>query len=348
MAIEAPDHRATRSRLADWLELQCLIRPRGVSMARALRYLTRISESDHTRERDVQTGEDLEQEILEPEAEQWGAELVAEVEARSEVLGVEYPFTVRHNLQHWWLESSPEDENPVTRAGRSCYLFCLLVSAVRDRTIIGSLAEKLKSEIAGCFERLAERTASGILGGEVLSLGWPRQSGSKFRDALEQASGRMGLGTVRSDMPDWSMGQEKDAGVDLIVCRGFRDGQPGKLLILAQVKSGRRWQKESLDSGFRKFHDWFVEDPAKHFVPALVIPFPQHHECFGRPPRDFDTVARAEASRRERDFGLVLDRLRLVEATARAMATEAETGAPALPRCVRRWIEDAIAAAAAR
>ena len=66
------------------------------------------------------------------------------------------------------------------------------------------------------------------------------------------------------------------------------------------------------------FLNSFSQRPAEHFIPAIFIPFPQHHDCADRGDQRFETIAAAEAWFREQKFGIVIDRLRIVDRPRKA------------------------------
>ena len=210
------------------------------------------------------------------------------------------------------------------------------------------MTESLKQRLPGVFQAVAVEAAAGVLGGESFSFGWPRPDGSAFLSALREVSRRLGLGTPLESVPLWSKGQEKDAGIDVIAWRGFADRRPGKLVLFGQVASGRDWTGKSVKTKASKFlMSWFSRQPTKHFVPAIFIPFPQHHDCAGRDDHAFETVAADEAWFREQEFGLVIDRLRIVDTAAQRLAALRETDEADTLQEMRVWIGGAVTAARA-
>ena len=103
--------------------------------------------------------------------------------------------------------------------------------------------------------------------------------------------------------------------------------------MLGQVASGRDWPNKSVKNDTYRFFAWFGQRPTEHFIPSIFIPFPQHHECSPRAGTPFEVAADAEAWLRERNLGLVVDRLRIVEAAAARLA-----GAERMLRELRHWV----------
>jgi hypothetical protein len=275
-----------------------------------------LGENSHELEIDESTGERLEEEILE-DARAASADVVLdELCSRASVLGEFYPFRIETRGQNWRLVHVEDCDEAEAKAARACYVFCLLTSAIRDRRIQGAGVAPLTLALPNHFQAIATAAAAGVLGGEVVSFGWPRPEGTAFMPALQSVAGMLGMGTPRDTAPLWSNGHEKDSGIDVIAWRDFADFQPGKLVLFGQVASGNNWTEKSVNSDTPRFLSWFSEHPTKHYIPAIFIPFPQHHGCTGRNDAAFAAVAHAEAWLREQEFGLVIDRLRIVGAAA--------------------------------
>ena len=343
MPVNSPLPTDTRSRLADWLEVMCLASSRGVATrGDVLGLYDLLGEDGHAVEREEETGENLEVEILE-DARAGSADVVLdELAYRATILGQFYPFQIETRGQNWRIVQAPHVDNAKSVAARACYTFCLLTSAIRDRCIQGAGIGPIERALANHFQPIATAAAAGLLGGEVVSFGWPRKGGTAFLPALHDVAKRLRLGTPRNEAPLWSTNREKDAGIDVIAWRDFSDARPGKLILFGQVASGNNWTDKSVKSDTPNFLSWFSEHPSKHYIPAIFIPFPQHHACTGRDNAAFETVAHAEAWLREQEFGLVVDRLRIVAAAAQyltAATGDIDDGALA---AVNGWITDAL------
>ena len=341
MPICEPLPNDTRSRLADWLEVESLVGSRGAgASSRVLRLFDALGDEGHDIELDEVTGDDLETEILEEKRASCADEVLEELGHRVDVLGSRYPF--RLDLDdvgsRWKIMPSPDTSDDQIMAARVCYVFCLLTSAFRDNRICGTDSSSLKKATEEHFQAVAVDAAAGIMNGEAISFGWPRKSGLGFLPALKDACQRLRLGSPLEIGPLWSQGQEKDAGIDVIAWRDFCDGRPGKLVMLGQVASGRNWAEKSVTSHTDRFFLWFTEAPTKHFIPSIFIPFPQHHECRGRSGKVFEDVAREEAWAREVSFGLVVDRLRIVEAAAARLAAHGDNSGTSTLATLNQWV----------
>ena len=348
MPINSPPVGDTRSRLADWIEFRSLTKLRQVATrADFSAVYDLLDDGGHTVETDPETGESLDAEILEGARSTLADEVFDELEYRAKVLRGHYPFELAVKGENWRLSPALGTHDPEIEAARLSYLFCLLTSAIRDDRLQGNDAVSLTKKIPELFQAISARAAAGVLGGEVISFGWPRPDESSFQPALRDASQRLQLGKPLDGTPLWSKGQEKDAGIDVIAWRDFADKRPGKLVLFGQVASGDDWSEKSVKKDISRFLSWFSQHPTKHFIPAIFIPFPQHHECTGRSDSAFENVAAAEAWLREQEFGLVIDRLRIVSAAARHLTSPQEAEEEDVLATVRNWITTTLTVARA-
>ena len=319
MPINSPLPTDTRSKLADWIEIAALGLPRRTATrADLLGLFDLLDDADeHTLETDEVTGEKLETEILEDDRALFVDNVLDELEFRLGALADHYPFEIQVRGQQWSITLKSAVVSNEDAAARDCYIFCLLTSAIRDQFLSGTNLDPLKQAIAFQFQAISTEAAADVVGGEAISFGWPRPCGTAFQPMLFEVSKKLRLGKPLDAVPLWSKNREKDAGVDVIAWREFVDSRPGKLVLLGQVASGNNWTEKTVTSDIPGFMSWFSEIPTHHYIPAIFIPFPQHHDCQGRDNASFDDVAHAEAWQREREFGLVVDRLRIVGAAAR-------------------------------
>ena len=348
MAIDGAAPTDTRSRLADWLEVLALSRRRGAAARADLVGLHDLfGDAGHATETEPETGQELDGEILEDERQAFTDEVLEELHYRAGVLESRYPFRIEAKGTDWRLVRGPDARDRETAAAQAAYLFCLLASALRDGRIRGGVGKPLEQRLPEMFQAVSVEAAAGVLGGESISFGWPRPDGSAFLPALREASRRLGLGTPLDSVPPRSKGREKDAGIDVIAWRGFADRRPGKLVLFGQVASGRNWTEKSIKAEISNFLSWFSERPTEHSVPAIFIPFPQHHDCAGRDGHRFETIAADEAWSREQKFGIVIDRLRIVDTAAQRLAAPRKTGEADTLQEMRVWIGGAVTAAQA-
>ena len=343
MPVNSPPPNDTRSRFADWLEILSLANSRGVATRGDFLGLHDLLDDDsHAVETDPDTGEELEAEILENARSIFADEVFDELYYRADVLKTRYPFEIDLQGRESRLSVAQRSHDIETEAARSSYLFCLLTSAIRDHRIQGDNTAQLQQEIPKIFQAIAANAAAAMLGGGAISFGWPRPNGSAFQPALREASQQLRLGKPLDNVPLWSSGQQKDAGIDIIAWRDFADKRPGKFVLFGQVASGNNWIEKTVKNDTSLFLSWFSERPTEHYIPAIFIPFPQHHACSGRNDQAFEAVAVAEAWLMEQKFGLVIDRLRIVGATAPDSVVTRDAEERDTLASMRTWITDAL------
>ena len=308
-AVRSPAPGDTRSAQADWVELQTLLSPRGVWTFGDLYGWLDFLEDDagHAPPVDEETGEELDESILESHRNGHLDMVFEELEYRSRILGELYPFDIRSDLPC----IARAADIPVV-PGRTVYIFCLLVSAIRENKIDAPESGGVdEAGIPGLFQICACLAAGGYVDGEVASFGFPRPQGSGFLEALRDTYVRFGAGTVRSSMPSGFPTSPKDEGIDVIAWRDHPDRMPGKLYLLGQSASGDDWREKSVVDRIEPFHDWFSERPATHCVPSMFIPFTLHRDLPDTPGILFEQVRKSKFLREERRYGIVFDRCRV-------------------------------------
>ena len=256
---------------------------------------------------DEETGEALDESILETHRNRPVDAAFGELQYRKQVLGEAYPFIV---------DTRPLRLNRVADVtsvpGRVVYLFCLLASAIRENRVQpAGLTEVATSEIAEMFQVCACLAAGGYTAGEVVSFGFPRPTGTAFLPALRATYERFGTGTVRKSVPPGFPASTKDDGIDVIAWRDHPDRMPGKLYLLGQCASGVDWKAKSVVDRIGQFHGWFSEQPARYWLPSMFIPFTLHRDLPDDPTTTFDEVLANRFLREETRYGIVFDRLRV-------------------------------------
>ncbi len=327
MAVDGPSPNDTRSILADWIELRALVSTTA-SCADIVRLQGRLSDSEHATSRDPLTNEDLEEEILETNSSDLADAVFSELEFRSSLLGDAFPFVLNVRPGAWSIRFVA---SRLSDAGARAYLFCLLVSGLRDGRLPTSKVKEPLEDFARLFQDLAQCTAVIFLGGQGTSFGWPRPDRSGFLDAVNRFASDFQVGEAKKSPPPSSSRQEKDEGIDVIAWRSFADGRAGKLLMLGQVASGNNWQEKSVKVDAERFLvDWFSTKPAHHFIPAMFIACPQYHAFSPVKEVVYDEAVRDRCRRNELNLGLVFDRLRIVETVQKAPLGDFQTLLPRL------------------
>jgi hypothetical protein len=312
MAVDSPQVNDTRCMFADWIELLALTSSRRVaSRADIVRLVAKQSDGDHGVEEDPDTGEELETEILETQSSVLADNVVDELDFRAKALGESYPFVLSARTEAWKLELKAE---ALETATHRVYIFCLLVSTLRDGRLISKpIKDEAKEDFAQLFQTVAYLAATQLMGNGGLSFGSPRPDRSTFLEAIKQFTTSFGIGEPRSSFLASSSHKEKDEGIDVIAWRSFADGRPGQVLLLGQVASGNDWLDKPVHTAVGRFLDWFVTHPSKFYLPAIFIPFVQHHGFEPLKSVAYEPAVRDYCRRKEIDFGLVVDRLRIVE-----------------------------------
>ena len=308
--IAPPNQNDPRSGLADWLELQALSSPRGISSGSTLLNIIDVLGDDAAfpLPADQETGEPLDESILGERESQLVDIAFEELEYRNSVLGASYPFEVEMSRSRLSLKQSVISSHP----GQIVYIFCLLASATRESRL--RLGKELKDRIGNTFQVCACLAAGGYLRGEVSSFGFPRRTGTDFLPALRETYQRFGVGTIHNqgNIPEGLPDSLKDGGIDIIAWLDHPDKMPGKLYLLGQCASGANWRSKSVLEYIEQLHgSWFVSQPAKHHSPAMFIPFLTHYDL--DEPRNVPFLEKLKNAiqHEERRFGMIFDLLRI-------------------------------------
>lgn len=348
--LSAPDRADTRSALADWLELAAVLDPRRTATRASLLGVLDIPDDDERVSIDAETGEALDEGILEERRTAIADAAFEELQYRSLVLGDCYPFVLddRGTVLKCLIEE------PINHEGHLVYLFCLLATGIRDKRLraAGSSAQRSARtrEIADAFQVCACLAAGGYLSGSVASFGFPRASGDAFLPALRDVFRRFGSGSVITDVPAGFPGALKDGGVDVFAWRDHCDRMPGKLYLVGQCASGTNWEDKSVVSDMEGLRNWVLGHP-RYCTPAMFIPFPLEHGLNDSNEAPFEDVIRQRCEYWEKIFGIIFDRLRISHYAMRALAlTERQRqdidGADRLAQ-LRRWIDATLGRAVA-
>jgi len=312
----APTENDSRSALADWLELHALFSPRRTSSKGDLLNAFDIADDDRAGRfsHDEQTGDQLDQGILEESRLALLENVFEELEFRSACLGQGYPFVI--DAKRLLMRTAFCEET--AHAGQVAYSFCLLATGLRERKITGiKELPATKQEMALLFQVCACLAAGGYFGGSVCSFGFPREAGNAFLPALQAAYRRFGHGDVKKMIEAGHPSATKDAGIDVIAWRDHPDRLPGKLYSLGQCASGKNWKQKPVAPEVAQFHGtWFTTRPSEYFIPALYIPFHAHDEIDEPKHESFATVRTRVVAYHERKFGVIFDRLRIAHHAA--------------------------------
>lgn len=329
MPVSAYSPNDSRSRLADWIELSALTSPvRRQTKAQFLR-ATSILDESVVDEDDEDLGDDEDDErsgegsryILDDRQQNLSDRALDEIEYRLNTLGSKYPFKIVSAGTNWTVVYTPPRSGAEKFAAYS-YVSCLLVSAIKYKYVkLHHLKQEYRA-IADHFQLLSYLVAPEVLGGDAFWMGWPRPDDTtKLSAALEKVTKRMELGKVRSTPPDWDAGWAKDGTVDIVAWRKFVGRAPGAVILYGQVASGMDWRTKPLRTYFDPYYTgWFESTPSRQYIQSMFIPYPVHEDCKPTKNQSFDKLAYANAVRDERTFGVIIDRIRLVDLAAKSYA----------------------------
>lgn len=316
MRVSAPLEQSTRSVAADWVEIQALLDESGANEQRLIRSQSVQREPDHGELLTDIDSEPIDEEILEPENDALSERVYEELSYRERVLGELYPFVLSSEYGKWSLRRR-EATTEAVQAAHSCYICCLLVSAIHSELLPLRNDHELFKSSAEAIQIASYLTAAEILGGRAYWFGFPRPDGSGMLRAIQDLVQEMGTGVAPEARPTGLSAHAADGTVDIVAWRPFRDGQPASVVAYGQVASGRNWSTKPIKSFIDgHFFPWFVKSPSHKHVEMLFVPILQHQELGESKKEDFRVVATEQARLREKDFGVVIDRLRLTELMA--------------------------------
>lgn len=310
MNLVEPTPQATRSALADWVELTAITSDRRlVSEASLISIFDQYADDEDLLRKDLETDETVDEGILQSDQDLYVDSVAAEITYRHGVLNGHYPFTV--DLRGILL-SFNKNESKLT-IGEWVYLFCLLSSAIREG-VLQPRNSPFEKRIPELFQVCACLAAAGYLTGSVSSFGFPRAAGNAFLPALTATYSRFGEGRVRSkvEIPPGYPTELKDGGIDIIAWRDHPDKMPGKIYLLGQCASGINWRSKTVKQYIPQFNGlWFTSQPPSIPITAMFIPFTVHHELVSSEDTDFLELLRNLITSETFRFGLVQDRLRI-------------------------------------
>ncbi|CAN5446862.1 hypothetical protein BH10PSE1_BH10PSE1_27030 [soil metagenome] len=330
MRLVAPDPTTGRVKIADWLELLALFSDRGRAPISSIRSLIRRSGDDRLAavELDLDADVEGEPEITERAADDIEERVVEELEFRAATLGDAYPFVIENGSDGASEQLVRRDDWADLATGSGFYAFCLLDSAIREKTItVPKGPERAHvTAIGKVFQICACMAVGGYLNADVVSFGFPRATGDAFLPALKATWERYGSFKVLDEVPYGFDDALKDAGIDIIAWRKFPDPFAATFLMMVQVASGLNWKDKAVGDDIRAFKNWFHAPRFENVVPAMCIPFPLWFDL-DEPPSDdegnklpFSAGVATKFEYREARFGIIFDRGRIALCSAAALA----------------------------
>jgi hypothetical protein len=340
--ISSPDLAASRSRVADWIELKALF---SNSAGEAnIANLARLA-SDDQRQREIdEHGELVESEIVDNDIQQLSERVTEEIGFRANTLGDEYPFVI-HNRPFRIDLKKVDDLTPA----QWTYLFLLLMSGEKDKRLPSS--EKIAGLVRTgrtLFHICASIGVAGLLrNGHTVWFGAPREDHTKFLEAIANLCTRLKCGKAKGQIPAGLPQDPKDDKIDVVGWRSFGDFRNGNLLVLCQAATGKDWDDKSIVNHVHAFKAWFDVAPYAMATVSIALPFPAHHEVEEHPDVGFEVATHTALDRTHHRHGVILDRLRIVESVLDVGSDEASKGSvdglDKLPE-LKRWVSAALAA----
>ena len=319
MVIVPPGKGARASYLADWLELTALLDSNAPCGSGSLRTWARryVPERTSKSRRDPSKDADVDPEILWKEGEDVVQAVANEIALRVSLASGVYPFfqTVDDRTNTWHLR--PITVHGPQTAGRSAYILCLLISGLRKKLIkLVDVTLTVNTVIGARFQIAACLAVGGYLSGQVISFGSPRAEGDAFLPALKRAFQRFGAYKPLETPPRGYPTALQDGGVDVIGWIDFVDGRGARLIVFGQSASGSNWVDKPISADIKQLTSWFEQPVFEFFYPAILMPFPAHHDLV-----EYEEDAQATwLSYSEKRFGIVFDRFRIASLVERALS----------------------------
>lgn len=275
--LEYPSPKAGAHEIADFVELMTW-RDGRMSMVELTRCLSRLDEADYT---DGVPEED------EPSPSVEAA--FSELERRSEACAGGYPFSIGDNGHT--ARCNPSGDKSMWH---TTYMYLLLA------TRLNMNAENMHGGIDGTalFEELAAESARTYLGGRSKSLVFGTAAqGAGFKAKIDDLCMRIGEGNGYPDSVDGPT--PRDGKLDVVAWIPFADGQPSKLIIFGQCKTGTNYKNHLTQlQPDTFFGNWCRSQP-------MVVPMRAFFIAEALPRSGLRSMAR--------DAGILFDRCRIVE-----------------------------------
>lgn len=224
------------------------------------------------------------------DADQFVNDVWAELRARRFQVGAGSPFEFSYQQMGLARKSWRET------AG---YAFCTIISYLSVHEEWAKSIRLDYNEQGDVFESVVVKALSAIMTGwTVYPTGWSRTRTNKLSQVVEDLAQRLN-GTV-GNLPRWNSQQAKEAGLDVVCYRQFRDGRGNYPAFFVQCASGRQLKGKLDEPNLNVWRDLLSLVPPKLARKAFATPF-----TFAQ--RDFERHA-------IRNGGLLLTKTRLFSA----------------------------------
>ncbi|TIR28757.1 MAG: hypothetical protein E5X07_15940 [Mesorhizobium sp.] len=325
-----PTKAQNRSHWTDWFEISALLSSEGTAHSHGLRKQQRLlsDEDDHGILTDPVTGEALEAEILDEKTDKLVEQVYEEITLRIKLCGDAYPFELHYP------EEGAVFSGQFTLRSRAgaitadnhfvFYILALLETGLRDQIIAVADVNTSNHRLGLLFQIASCLAVGGYLRGHSVWFGFPRPEKTAFLPALRSAMTRFGSHKVVEAIPPGFPAALKDGGIDIIAWLDFYDGRGARSVLFAQVASGYDWEGKTLQGFLPKFMNWFMPPAPAPVKPALLIPFPFHHDIADDDDAPWAERANGWLLYQSSDFGVIFDRFRVARCAAVAMAMSPE------------------------
>ena len=145
------------------------------------------------------------------------------------------------------------------------------------------------------FECFGVAAMAAEIGGKSWAVGSPRPDRSSFFNKLRSIENTLGF--IKFDPQRYARKNQKDGGVDVFAARMYPDGLPGILTAIAQVATGKNWQKKARGETDAFMSMWFRPSKLVRTQRYNIIPFAKSEGL------DFEYWCH--------EYGLILHRMRL-------------------------------------
>lgn len=312
-ALVAPDIQRSFSLSADWLEILALARPQQFATDGDIATPNDILEDRAAVAIEGEQGFPADDpDILDPATEQALDAVFEEIATRRRVLDEAYPFDVRIGKRSLRLSVSATSPNTLINQARAIYIACLYMTGLRGGLIDAKAAQlRADPDMGNAFQICATIAAAGYMSGDAYWFGHPRPDQTPFMDAIQKVAALLN-GTAAPAPPPGETLYAKDGGIDVIAWRDHHDGRPAKLIMYGQCASGMDWVGKPVSGYVNRMDSYYSLTPSKHWIPALLTPFPLYSEKENSHRLRTEEAMRGFYRQNEAMMGVIIDRLRLV------------------------------------
>jgi hypothetical protein len=312
--LVAPDLQRSYAISADWIELLALARPDGVATHGDI-----LQPNDILEDRAAPLPEGVAGPLPEdPDIVDVGLEpaldaIFDELGFRKQVLGDAYPFDLTIGKRSLKLTISTASDDPIIGQGRSIYLACLYMSAVRSGIVDAKVGKiKVDPVIGDLFQICATIAAAGYVRGDAYWFGHPRPDQTPLLDAVATLASLLRQGKAALQAPLGETRFAKDGGVDVVAWRAHHDDRPAKVLLYGQCASGMNWDGKPVGPKVDRLDSYYTDTPSKHWLPALLTPFPLYMDKENAHGLQTEDARQGFYRVNEAEMGVIIDRLRVV------------------------------------